>query len=245
MTAIDLAARARAPTRFFWLFAVFALALCVVGFFPSFVRPLARQTLQLPATIVIHGALFFAWIALLTAQTTLVAAHRVAWHRRLGWVGAMLSLAMVISGLAVGVHVLERDIAAGRVQAAQAFLLLPVLDMILFGTLMSLAVAKRARRDLHKRLIVLATVALLGAPVFRLMLRVFDDPVSAGWATTAATDSLILLAIARDWLTERRVHRVYLWGGMCVLLVHIAESTLGETAAWQAIAGWIVRALPA
>lgn len=185
--------------------------------------------------------LFFAWIALLLAQSTLVLTHRVAWHRRLGWLGVALSLAMVFSGLAVGLHVLQRDVAAGDVRAAQAFLLLPVLDMLLFGTLMALAVAWRRRRDVHKRVMVLATVALLGAPVFRLMLRWFDNPDVAGWATTAATDSLIVLAIARDAWVERRVHAVYVWGGLALVTTHVAESTLGDSAVWQAIAGWIAR----
>jgi hypothetical protein len=227
-------------TNFFGLFAGFALLVCLVGFFPSFVRPAARNALNLPSVIAVHGTLFFTWIVLLLAQTTLIATARTRAHRRLGYVGAALSLGMVVSGLAVGLHVLERDLAAGKPVEARTFFILPVLDMALFATLMTLAIVRRTQRDVHKRLIVLATIGLLGAPVFRMMLPVTHDAAIAGWATTAATDSLILVAMARDWLAEGRVHRVYLWGGLSMLLVHIAESTLGGTAPWQAFARWVV-----
>ena len=37
-----------------------------------------------------------AWVALLLLQTTFIAARRVTWHRRLGVVGAILAVFLVV-----------------------------------------------------------------------------------------------------------------------------------------------------
>lgn len=44
----------------------------------------------------LHGALFTGWVLLFIAQTALAASHRVAVHRRLGMVGALLAAAMIL-----------------------------------------------------------------------------------------------------------------------------------------------------
>ena len=73
------------------------LATVITGFAPTYyLKPLCA-TPALPL-IHIHGALFSAWVLLFAAQTSLVAANRTEFHKRLGIGGAVLAVAMVVSG---------------------------------------------------------------------------------------------------------------------------------------------------
>jgi hypothetical protein len=70
---------------------------------PSWTREPLFATPALPLSFHIHGALFTAWVLLFAAQTSLVAARRTDLHKRLGIGGAVLAVAMVISGLVVSI----------------------------------------------------------------------------------------------------------------------------------------------
>ena len=81
-------------------FAVVVLVSFAVLFAPGDDVPLAPPGVDK----VVHAALFTAWILLFIAQTTLVAAHRVDIHRRLGILGAVLAPAIVVLGVSVSIH---------------------------------------------------------------------------------------------------------------------------------------------
>ncbi|HEX4912867.1 MAG TPA: hypothetical protein VFV51_02865, partial [Vicinamibacterales bacterium] len=80
---------------------VLLAALTLVGFGPTFyfrwwfgpTTTVTGVTALSPFTY-FHGALFTAWVALFIVQTSLIAARRVAVHRRLGVAGAVLAAAM-------------------------------------------------------------------------------------------------------------------------------------------------------
>ena len=79
----------RAERRFFTAMAVGILVLALAGFARTyFLRPvLAEPAPALPALtplIHLHSLLFTAWVVLFLVQVRLVAAKRIALHRRLG-----------------------------------------------------------------------------------------------------------------------------------------------------------------
>jgi hypothetical protein len=231
------AVSAAAPLRrrehaVFFGFALLVTGLIVAGFFPTFFRPLANGELTLAPSVRLHGVLFFAWLALLLTQITLVATRNVRWHRRLGVAGVTLAAAMVVIGLLVALNALARDVAAGKGDEAKAFLIFPILDMILFPTLVGLAIAFRHRPDVHKRLMLLATLGLSIAGTFRLFQSV--DPQGV-WALVF-NDALLLIPMLHDKLAYGRVHPVLWIGGGVLVAVHQTELWLGTSSVWMAIA---------
>ena len=58
-------------------------------------------------------------------------------------------------------------VRAGEVAAAQAQLLGPLLDMLVFAPLFAAAIYYRRKPELHKRLMIVATTSLLIAAVGR------------------------------------------------------------------------------
>jgi hypothetical protein len=152
----------------------------------------------------LHGAIFLGWMLLLLAQVSLVAMGQVRQHRRLGTVGIAYGALVLVIGLVVTFVAPLLHVRAGdwTLDAAAAFLLLPLVDMVLFAGFFGAAVAYRRRPEVHKRLILAATVALAFAAVARMS---FQSPVVFLFLWL----SPILAAMVFDGVTRRRVHPVH------------------------------------
>jgi hypothetical protein len=159
-----------ARPRFYAYIAVFMAVIVVTGFWPSYFGPLLRGVVARPWVIQLHGAVFVGWMVLLLAQVTLVATGRTAAHRKLGTVGIAYGVMVLIMGLVVSFAAPLLHLAAGEwpLDEAAGFLIIPLGDMALFGVFFGAAVLYRKKPEIHKRLNLLATVALLFAAVSRM-----------------------------------------------------------------------------
>jgi hypothetical protein len=206
-----------------------------VGFAPTFyLRPDAVA--PLPPYLQIHGVAFTAWIVLFALQTALIASGRPRLHRRLGWAGAALAASMVVVGSTAGIWSMQREVANGNTDAAMTFLTTPFSAMLVFALLVGAAVAWRRRPEVHKRLMLLATISLLDAAVAR-----WPFGFTADWMFYAITDLFILAAIAYDLVSRRRVGMAYVWGGGLIVLGQGLRPIVGQTGTWQAIARAILQ----
>src|SRR5450755_2631485 len=66
-------------------------------------------TPPLSALLHIHGAVMTGWVVLLVVQSTLITAHRVQWHRRLGVFGAGWAALVVSLGSITTLHAAARE----------------------------------------------------------------------------------------------------------------------------------------
>jgi FtsH-binding integral membrane protein len=113
----------------------------------------------------IHGVLFSSWFVLLIVQTSLVAGHRVNWHRRLGQATIGLAALMLVVGFVVSSESLARNFPRGDPKigiAATNFL-----GVLIFSILVYFAYRERTNPAAHKRLMFVATVPLLWAAFIR------------------------------------------------------------------------------
>jgi uncharacterized membrane protein YfcA len=107
-------------------------------------------------------------------------------------------------GLVVSFAAPLLHLAAGEwpMDQAAGFLIIPLGDMVLFGGFFGAAILYRRKPEIHKRLILLATVALLFAAIGRLSFVLGRGPVALlAWL------SPLLVAMAYDGLVSRRVRR--------------------------------------
>ena len=103
--------------------------------------------------------------------------------------------------------------------------------MIVFGTLMVLAIYWRKKPEYHRRLIFLATCELMDAAIGRFDFWFNHSIFYAG------LDSLILLGVMHDLVVDGRVSKVYLYA-LPALIVPQALSVYmwrGNPAWWQSI----------
>jgi hypothetical protein len=231
--------RPRPRPRFYVGLAAFMVAIVVVGFWPSYFGPLLRGNVTRPLVIQVHGIIFVGWMALLVAQVLLAARGRVDLHRKIGRFGIVYGCVVLAMGIVAGPAASMIHIRAGEWTRDQGagFLLTTFGDMLLFGSLFAAAVAYRRRPEIHKRLMLAATVALLFAAVGRMK---FLEPqpllAAAVWL------SPLFVGMAHDWMTRRRVHSVYIIATV-VLFLGALRVLFAESAMWLAIGRPIIAAL--
>jgi hypothetical protein len=186
----------------------------------------------------VHAGVFTGWMVLLAAQVILVLRRRVRSHQGLGRIGAYYGVAVLLLGLVVTFVATAENIKAGRISLNEGagFLVLPLGDMLLFAAFFGFALLYRRKKELHKRLMVLATIALLFAPAARLG---GDSGLIAILIVWLLPLGVVLL---HDLAVRRRVERVYLIG-TAVLLLAFARTGLMDNEGWQAVGRALLRPL--
>lgn len=119
--------RSRADRRLFVGGAIGALLIVLVGFARTYFLKFWCATPALPWLVHLHGAVMTSWFLLFLAQTCLIARHRTDLHRRLGAIGAVLAVMMVVLGMIVVAHAAAREVHA-HAKDAPFFLMLLALD---------------------------------------------------------------------------------------------------------------------
>jgi FtsH-binding integral membrane protein len=120
-----------------------------------------------------------------------------------------------------------------------SFLAVPFFDMVVFTGLAATGLWYRRRADVHKRLLTLATIALLGAPIARLP---FGAQVVGLPGVFALADLFLVACIAYDITTLRRVHPATIWGGLAIVVSQPLRLAISGTGLWLGFAAWVTRA---
>jgi hypothetical protein len=228
---------------FYAFMAWLAAAAAAIGFSTTWFIPVAGGSFHGPAIAHIHGLLFFSWIALLIVQARLIRDRRPGFHRRLGLAALVLAPSMAVSGMGVGLYAVTRDLAAGAGGVAYSQLPGVLSAMLIFLAFVAAGLALRRRPDWHRRMMLLATIAILWPAWFRFRHLLPWVPRPDIVLAFLVADSLILIAIARDLLRFRRVHPAWLIFGLGLIAEHLAELLFYDTPAWRAAAQALYTAL--
>lgn len=232
--------------RNFYTGITLAIALGVfVGFAQTFyLRPLFPEAAEFAAPepfFYFHGLVFTAWVVLLVAQAWLIRSRRVAVHRKLGVAGLGLAAFLVVLGVYGALLAANRPGGfIGVPMEPAAFLIVPILDMVLFALFVGLAAHWRARPQAHKRLMLFATLSIAQAAFVRIwppFLGEFAGPIMQ----MLLTFLLIGAIVAWDLHTTKRLHPATLWAGIPLFISQPLRIPLGETDAWLGIGNWLMQ----
>ncbi len=212
--------------KYFYLFAaLLAAAIVVFGFGRTVEGNLFHALPPRPLLLWFHGAAFSLWVLFFIFQAALVRTHNVKLHRFFGWFGAGLGTTMIVLGVAVAIVMGRFDTYTLHQQGADAFLIVPLFDMVAFATFFGLAIALRRKPELHRRLIFIATCGLLAAAFGRMPY--IGDRVYMG------VDAFIFLGVIRDLVVSRRIHKVYLVALPVLFVCHLfVIRTVEHTSVW-------------
>jgi hypothetical protein len=222
-------------------FAIAALAALTVG---SFARTYYLKFLfgLPPLTLAahLHGLIATTWLVLHYTQARLIAAHRVALHKRLGIFTACLGAVLAIHAF----HFAVAGVAAGHAPPGRnplEFLSVPMGTITMFALFLASALALRKKREWHKRLMFLASLSLILPAAGRLDSLIMvplglPRAVIGFWLTFV----FVAWAWANDWRKLGRIHPAYIYGGIALLVSVPARRALGFTDAWQPIAQWLI-----
>lgn len=193
----------------------FARTFYLRGYLP--LPPAAGKTIS--PLLIVHGVVATAWVAVFLAQTLLVVRGRVDLHRRLGMFGAAAAVAMLVIGVIVAIDALRRGVGPFGIDPRVWFIGFTLPGILAFGSLVAAGVSLRRKPEAHKRLMLLATFALLG-PVFgRLIGFNFEVTSLSGFllANIGPPDAFVVAAVLYDLWRRHRVHPALMFGGAALV----------------------------
>jgi hypothetical protein len=224
----------RTAERIFYSGMAILLCVCVyIGFSPTYFQAgLLRAPLPSPI-LHIHGAIFTLWMLLFVIQAALISARRVQWHRSFGTIAFCLPPIMIVIGVIAAIDALHRGVRIGPLDPAVSFAI-PLIGIVAFTIVIYAAWRARRRPDAHKRLIMIATIGLVGAAFGRFPWDRIGLPPAAGAATGVGV--LLLILMTYELFTLRRIHRSTLWAAPLVFASVAFAVPIGMTPAWRAFA---------
>jgi hypothetical protein len=223
--------------------AIACAAIAFGGFAPTYWVPVLSGRPAVAPIVHLHGLLFSTWVLFFVLQSWLAASGRVARHRSLGLLGIALATAMLIIGFAAQAHSLRLGIAAGLEEENRAFSIVPITFVLFFAGSVAFAIANIARPEVHRRLMLVATTAILPPAIARVFALATSVPLVAGHppplvfslAPSFAANLVLLAAMIFDRRINGRWSRTYLASGACLLLLEIVRIPVARTAAWHAV----------
>ena len=231
----------RGPTRkrlFFVVMASFLVVTVFAGFAPTFyLRSSFNPKDELSILLHVHGLVMSTWIALFLVQTVLLARGSRMLHQRLGWLAAGIATAMVVL---VSAAVIEQMRRVPPTPPPPIALALSAFDIVAFIILVSSAIFLRKRPEWHKRLMLSATIVLLGAPIFRIIqFTTSIDLPKALIFQFLVTDLFFVPCFSYDLLARRRIHPAYLYAFALIFIEQTAQPIVISWTPWINLANSI------
>lgn len=213
---------------FFLIYSFLPLAIVLIGFTPSLFLRVAFESPPIAFYLHLHGAILTGWFVILVAQAWLIQSQNSGLHRKLGPFAAGYGLLVVIGGLMATFNVVARSLEQGITLDMDMSEIDPALgsginfltfisgvvwanivSVSTFAILLCSAIIFRRHPDIHKRLILIATVSILGPALARISrLEIFGG--EQGPFIPLALLSLLAIIVVFDLSTLKKVHRASL-----------------------------------
>jgi hypothetical protein len=226
---------AESRERLFFLVMAIAIAATVSAGFSLFLAA-GISSFHSPWWVHVHAVTFMTWIGFYVLQNTLVFRNDITLHRRLGRLGAIYAIWMVVVGLVLTPLTLAVKRSPPFFTPAY-FLALDLVNIACFGALLYAAIHNRRRTDWHRRLMLCATICVIAPALGRLVV------LSGNTATAPVLVALLLVYIAVamlfDWANRGRIHAAYFWGAGVLVLMAVAAELLAAFAPFAAVAARI------
>lgn len=218
--------------RFYLGMAIVMVTVNFIGFAPSYFLKGAFETPTLPLRTHIHGIIFSSWFILFTVQTALIHRRNVRLHRRLGIVGVALLIAMAVSALViVYVRAIEYSGTAASLANTTTVVWGNLALLILFVGFAGTGIALRRRTAIHRRLMLLASLAMMPQALGRIgrmpAFQISDTPLLSEIAVgIGGLATLLAATVVHDFRTRRRPHPVTLVGVPLLLVGIVLAATI-------------------
>lgn len=235
---------------FYSVASITLLVLTFIGFrlfylhlqaFPG--RPL---TPPIHTLLIIHGVLMTAWMLLSVLQPLLVATGNRRVHMNLGKFAAVLAIGIVVAGYLVAVNAARVNPPEVKLfgLAPKEFLTVPLCGILTFAVLVGIGVWNRRRPEIHRPMMLMASLALVSAALGRMPQ--LNDWYAGTWlehwfsafVTTLALGGLMLAA---KCAVERRFDRWFAGAFGILAIFCVAASLMAKTGAWAQFAAILTR----
>ena len=183
-----------------------------------------------------------------SAQPLLVGTRRKHWHMKLGVLGVALAAGIVVAGLRIGVQSIRWDAPPPGVLmfglAPKDFMAIPILSILVFGLFVLIGVVNRRRPEVHRPMMLMASVSLIGAALARItVLNEFYagtcwEVMFSGFFMEVIFGAILLLA---KCIVSKSFDRWFAAAFTGLAVSSVAISLIARTQAWDQFATFLLR----
>jgi hypothetical protein len=197
-----------------WFFVIVAIA----GFAPRSLAIVSGTMRSPPLVVHLHAAVMASWVSLLAVQATLSLTGRMDLHRRWGLASLVVGPLVLIALIAV--TIVRQNDAAGTPAGpiVNNILFVQIRSIVLFPTFFVWALrTRRTDLEMHKRMMLLATLMLLDAAIARMSWLPYNEFPKSYLAVHLYLLLLLVPALLFDLIRRGRIHRAWVWGLALIL----------------------------
>jgi hypothetical protein len=243
-------AASRTPIRLFYIgSAALMLLLAFIGFNKFYLHGQAFPGREIAppirALVITHGIAMTAWLGLLLAQPTLIAARKHRLHMQIGKLGALLAAVILITGLWLAIRsaaVTPPEVVLFTLPP-KPFMAVPFHSVVIFAIFVALGVIYRRTPHIHRSMMLLATLSAMSAAVARI------QPLNDLYAGTewerlfgpflfTLVIGFVLLGIRSAMM--RSIDRPFAIGMIVLTALSVGIMLLAPTELWAAFTGMLV-----
>lgn len=234
--------------RFYAIAAGLLLLVAVIGFRQFLMHGKAAGGLpinpHIVVAVVIHGVAMLAWMVLLLMQSLLIVTGRRRLHIVLGRFGVALAVAVVLSSVALAPLSAHYNPASyTHFGGARYFLAFALAAPLMFSILVTAGFAYRARPDVHRPMMLLATVAMMTGSLDRWPYLEHLIAFSNGYVPVFHWGPMLLLGallFVLHAMMTRRPSRAYALGYAGVLGTVLSVVVVADSMWWNTLAARVV-----
>ena len=236
--------------RFYSLASLSLLAIMFIGFHLFYLQgsayPGRPLTPAIRTIIITHGCLMTVWMLLAVAQPLLVATRNIRLHMKLGILGVVLATVVVVAGLHIGIESARVSPPEMRLfgLAPKEFMAVPVLSILIFGLFVMIGVVNRRRPAVHRPMMLMASVSVIGAAFGRITL--LNELYAGTWWEVVFSAFLMQVILAALLLVVKcvlfRSFDRWLATGVAAFTIACIGISLGaKTQLWDQVATFLLR----
>lgn len=235
---------------FYFGVAALLLTLMLLGFQQFYLHGKAFPNRELAPPIrtllILHGIGMSAWVLLFLVQPLLIVAGNRREHMMLGRIGAVLAACIVILGFRLGIESTLISPPDMRIWglAPKQFMAVPIVGIMIFAGYVIVGVWNRRRPEVHRPVMLLATMAAMPAAVSRID---FISVLYHGtvWETVFGPffGTLVIGAffLVMKCLLTRSLNRWFAMGYAGLVVSSALIMQLATTSAWDHFASFLLR----
>ena len=214
----------RKGEAFFYRFSMVLLITVVIAFGMNILLKNYHLNSSM-SLIIVHGISMLGWSTLLFWQSRSIRINNFNLHKQLGLMSIALAISLLISGIMIAISNYR-----GEKEALTLFGNFS--GMFIFGILYTIALLNRRKADVHKRLMIVASVAMLSPALVRI-LRIFDIN---DFVTLPFWLLYIVALPVYDYRKLKKIHKASLWATLFLIIILFGGSAYAMSESWVDLA---------
>jgi len=215
----------------------FFMLIGLIGFLAVFIGfgktlPPAIKDSSTPTILYIHGAFAFGWLCLFFTQASLIRYDNFRLHKTLGILGIFVAIGTALTMLPAGIYQVQTELKSGNGEASYSSMIGVTSSAFMFLSMVIAGLLTRKKPQIHKRLMLLATILLLWVAWFRFRHYFPSIPRGDIWFGLVLPNTLIIASWIWDKRVNGRVNPVLGWVGALIIAEQTIETFMFDSSVW-------------